>query len=188
MLTFSRLFKACIQCGKSDVKHMAKGLCARCYSSNYAKLHPEKMKEQKHAWYIRQGAAEFARIQRENFHFDGQRELALKRDGYKCQSCGSKDKLTVHHLDGKGRGVKRQMKNNSIDNLQTLCRACHARAHHCSHKWSWNFAQCVYCKTTTVKHRAFGLCVSCYSRRVIREARMSSLSTADVQTVGRRLA
>ena len=39
-----------------------------------------------------------------------------------CIKCGSKDKLVVHHEDCDHR-------NDSLNNLITLCRACHARLH-----------------------------------------------------------
>jgi len=66
--------------------------------------------------------------------FGGNREAALKRDGYKCVKCGitreehkkkfNKD-ITIDHIDGRGVGKKAKDKNNSLDNLQTLCSRCH---------------------------------------------------------------
>jgi len=49
-----------------------------------------------------------------------QREKALKRDGYACRRCDTKDNLTVHHLTRYSKS-----KDNSLDNLITLCRRCH---------------------------------------------------------------
>ena len=55
----------------------------------------------------------------------------LRRDNYTCQLCGvhiSKQKLHVHHRDGKSYpGVKRP--NNDLENLITLCSKCHPRLH-----------------------------------------------------------
>ena len=51
----------------------------------------------------------------------------FKRDNWSCQQCGSKEDLTIHHIDGQGRNSKN--KNNSLDNLITLCRKCHGRIH-----------------------------------------------------------
>ena len=44
----------------------------------------------------------------------------LKRDDYKCQNCGNKKGLEVHHIDSN--------KQNSVsENLITLCRSCHSK-------------------------------------------------------------
>lgn len=66
--------------------------------------------------------------------FGGNREKALKRDGYKCVVCGMTRKqhkatfgldVVVDHKDGNGRYSEN--KNHDIDNLQTLCSVCHGR-------------------------------------------------------------
>lgn len=58
------------------------------------------------------------------------RQSILERDGFKCARCGSREKLTVHH-------IKRWVftKDDSPSNLITLCRSCH---------WSieWNGVAC----------------------------------------------
>jgi hypothetical protein len=41
-----------------------------------------------------------------------------------CEKCQSTEKLCVHHID-------HNRLNNNIDNLQTLCRRCHALEHDC---------------------------------------------------------
>ena len=52
----------------------------------------------------------------------------LKRDNYKCVECGSDNSIIVHHIDeSRKNGIKKM--NNNLDNLQTLCRFCHADAH-----------------------------------------------------------
>ena len=68
--------------------------------------------------------------------FNGNRELAIQRDGEKCVKCGitrpqhqekyGRD-ITVDHIDNNGRSKPVEQKNNSLDNLQTLCMPCHAR-------------------------------------------------------------
>lgn len=52
-------------------------------------------------------------------NFGGNRPAALERDGHKCYVCGTDKKLEVHHLDF-------DRSNTSLDNLMTLCAACHA--------------------------------------------------------------
>ncbi len=68
-----------------------------------------------------------------NKYFSGLRELVIERDGG-CLSCGmSREEhlvvydrdITVDHIDGRGRNTEE--KNNSIENLQTLCLGCHGR-------------------------------------------------------------
>lgn len=39
-----------------------------------------------------------------------------------CDSCRTKEYLTIHHIDGDKR-------NNELSNLQTLCWSCHRIAH-----------------------------------------------------------
>ena len=69
-------------------------------------------------------------------YFDGQRVKALERDNFTCQRCGMTEEkhlekwgcsLIIHHKDGKGWGKKN--KNNSLGNLQTLCKKCHGKEH-----------------------------------------------------------
>lgn len=61
-----------------------------------------------------------ARLSRENF--DGFREAALRRDGYRCRVCNEPDEslLLVHH---------RKPGVSGLENLITLCRRCHVRIH-----------------------------------------------------------
>lgn len=66
------------------------------------------------------------------YRFGGNRKKAIERDGSKCVNCGmtreehnqryNRD-ITVDHIDGNGRYSDYQ--NNAIENLQTLCLACH---------------------------------------------------------------
>lgn len=67
--------------------------------------------------------------------YDGNWELALKRDSYACQLCKkqlypsqwTKAKfLVMHHLDGSG---ETDNKNHALDNLLTLCDSCHREFH-----------------------------------------------------------
>lgn len=55
------------------------------------------------------------------------RRAAKERDGHKCVTCGSDDRLEVNHIEprlGKGYGVGC---HNHSDNLETLCKPCHSR-------------------------------------------------------------
>lgn len=68
--------------------------------------------------------------------FGGNREIAIQRDGERCVSCSMTREehlskygcdITVDHIDGKGAYTARDEKNNSLDNLQTLCMSCHGK-------------------------------------------------------------
>jgi 5-methylcytosine-specific restriction endonuclease McrA len=60
--------------------------------------------------------------------FNGLRDRRLEIDSYSCQRCGSEDNLVVHHLERRAdRNVKDS--DSKIDDLLTLCRACHITIH-----------------------------------------------------------
>jgi len=52
------------------------------------------------------------------------REQVLRRDGCRCQSCGSRSNLEVHHKEFRGHGG-----DDSEQNLVTLCAVCHSLLH-----------------------------------------------------------
>lgn len=55
------------------------------------------------------------------------RYYVFARDGYKCQICGSKEHLRLHHIVY--RGPKHQG-SNMPDNLITVCEKCHSHKNH----------------------------------------------------------
>ncbi len=64
-----------------------------------------------------------------NYSVKGQRAFILERDGNKCVICSM---TVVEHLIKYGRPITidhkdRNRKNNSPDNLQTLCLSCHGK-------------------------------------------------------------
>lgn len=55
---------------------------------------------------------------------------ALERDNYQCRDCGTREgRLVVHHID-ESRKLGLAHMNNSLDNLVTVCKSCHAHRHH----------------------------------------------------------
>ncbi len=56
--------------------------------------------------------------------YDELRKAVLKRDGWKCQGCGARCRLEVHHI----RFRSRQGRDRK-ENLITLCNQCHAGIH-----------------------------------------------------------
>ena len=49
----------------------------------------------------------------------------LRRDGWRCQSCGTMSNLEVHHKQ-----FRSHAGDDSEVNLITLCAACHHEIHH----------------------------------------------------------
>lgn len=158
---WNRRFAKCISCGTTDHPFMAKGMCSFCYLAKYRAEHADRIAEYKETWRQRNWThvQQLTRLSREARNFAGKRDAVLARDGHKCAECGSKEQLVVHHKDGNGRGQSKP--NNSMRNLVTLCRACHAR-HHGVVEWARNFDCCRKCGTTERRHNAHGLCWRCY--------------------------
>lgn len=168
---WSRDFSQCRECGSAEIRHMARGLCQKCYLAAYVASHQERIAQQKHEWYERftrpNRCQEEARDKR---NFGGMREQVLSRDGYRCVECRKETGLIVHHLDGQGRGHPNP--NNDDSNLITLCRACHLNAHRAElwtarklkakPRWARQWKACRNCGTTVKAHVGRGLCSTCY--------------------------
>ncbi|HEX4920129.1 MAG TPA: HNH endonuclease [Candidatus Bathyarchaeia archaeon] len=52
------------------------------------------------------------------------RQQVLKRDHWRCQNCGCRQNLEVHH-----KGMRSHGGDDSDGNLITLCHSCHANEH-----------------------------------------------------------
>jgi len=56
--------------------------------------------------------------------YDQLRNQVLRRDGWRCQSCGAMSNLEVHHKE-----FRSHSGDDSDQNLITLCATCHASLH-----------------------------------------------------------
>lgn len=56
------------------------------------------------------------------------REQVLERDQHRCVTCHSRHSLHVHHIRPYDQCESRE-DANALDNLLTLCKACHRRLH-----------------------------------------------------------
>ena len=65
-----------------------------------------------------------ARLRLDPLSYESLRQQILRRDGWRCQSCGTMSNLEVHH-----REFRSHSGADSEENLITLCTACHARVH-----------------------------------------------------------
>lgn len=72
-------------------------------------------------------------------------KLILKRT--QCEMCGAEGKLDVHHIN-------EDWRDNSINNLQVLCRSCHTKLHKKDNV-------CIICGD---KHKGYGYCDKHYQR------------------------
>jgi 5-methylcytosine-specific restriction endonuclease McrA len=52
------------------------------------------------------------------------RDAAVERDGHECKRCGSTKRLTAHHKIPRTEGGA-----DHLDNLKTVCDACHIKEH-----------------------------------------------------------
>lgn len=71
-------------------------------------------------------------IKNSTINGDTNRDLILRRDGYKCQLCGWTDErvLMVHHIIPRSSPFKDKEYIRDPINLITLCANCHRAAHH----------------------------------------------------------
>ncbi len=70
------------------------------------------------------GAEERLRRQSGPKEYRTLRLRVLERDGWRCQSCGRRDQLEIHHQ------VRRsQLGPDHEDNLIVLCAGCHGEEH-----------------------------------------------------------
>jgi len=161
--TRKEIYRQCKVCGEKFLVHyrnprlhiycsetcLRYAMCQRAIESGrkklYAKADYEKHKEeilrkQKIAWDRR--------------NFGGNRLKAIERDSYKCTMCGFMEGLHVHHKD-------KNRKNNSLENLQTLCAGCHSRIHNTLYP----VCKCKIegCKRT---QHARGMCRHHYNKRI----------------------
>jgi 5-methylcytosine-specific restriction endonuclease McrA len=56
--------------------------------------------------------------------YENLRQLVLRRDGWRCQSCGRISNVEIHH-----KLFRSQSGEDSETNLITLCVRCHQRMH-----------------------------------------------------------
>ena len=65
-----------------------------------------------------------ARLRLDPGPYEQLRNQVLRRDGWRCQLCGTMSNLEVHHQE-----FRSQSGDDSEQNLITLCSACHATVH-----------------------------------------------------------
>ena len=64
------------------------------------------------------------RLRLDSDSYDKLRQEVLCRDGWRCQACGMRSNLEVHHKQPRS-----HTGDDSESNMITLCAACHAGVH-----------------------------------------------------------
>jgi len=64
------------------------------------------------------------RLRLDSIAYQNLRQQVLRRDGWRCQSCGAMSNLEVHHKQFRSHSGR-----DSDENLITLCTQCHASLH-----------------------------------------------------------
>ena len=64
------------------------------------------------------------RLRLDSEPYDRLRRQVLRRDGWRCQVCGTMSHLEVHHIE-----FRSHYGDDSELNLITLCTLCHVQAH-----------------------------------------------------------
>ena len=177
-IKWSKKYNSCLVCKTIEKRHMAKGLCIYCYLKQYHNnpKNKDRVNKQKHNHYLIKQKP-LAKQVRDKRNFDSNREFVIIRDNFTCVNCGVKGEsstLIVHHKDLTGRNKLNH--NNSIDNLITLCRACHLAEHRelvlgsrfkrGIDGWSKHYEKCISCGTTKLKHNSHGRCVNCHAKHM----------------------
>ena len=75
-------------------------------------------------WTVKKPLAKHGRIRVFQKALQELREKVLKRDGWRCQSCGRSENLHVHHMV-----FRSQLGDDVEENLITLCCNCHQKVH-----------------------------------------------------------
>lgn len=125
--------KRICQCGEPASK---KGWCRKC--SHVRKLASKRADYRRHAEARKRAERErAARPEVKNrmrqtgaeWRFNNFRQRRLDLDNHTCQHCGATEKLVVHHNTRRESARRGADKQSTIDDLLTLCRACHLRLH-----------------------------------------------------------
>jgi len=65
-----------------------------------------------------------SRVRLDPESYEALRQRVLRRDGWRCQSCGTMSNLEVHHKQ-----FRSHSGDDSKENLVTVCYACHSGLH-----------------------------------------------------------
>jgi len=144
------MFKKCRKCGikkSSDYFHKSKqnkdglmGICKTCKSIEdliYRKQNKESIAKKQHEYWLSNTQAK-----NKNRYFKERHRFGINATEYvkskSCVHCGITndehiikfgERLQIHHIDNRGRRAMqlKELLNNSLNNFEVVCRACHCR-------------------------------------------------------------
>jgi 5-methylcytosine-specific restriction endonuclease McrA len=93
-------------------------------TKSWMKSHKTERRAIEKRWRLKHRDArnKYERERENKTKFNGLRDIRLNLDGFKCQLCGTTERLHVHH--------KRYGRDLVLGDLITLCMSCHMRLHH----------------------------------------------------------
>lgn len=130
----------CEKCKTRETRNKSGKICEACRTRDWRKRNPKrvkayaKMRMKRDAIKIKA----YQKIANNDYYFGGNRIKVLERDNYTCQVCNKNKEdgktIVVHHKDETGWAKKKPEKNNSMENLISLCVQCHMGIHKPSDK------------------------------------------------------
>ncbi|HDQ16753.1 MAG TPA: hypothetical protein ENN31_01360 [Candidatus Vogelbacteria bacterium] len=138
---WSEYYDFCRMCKTTDNKHISHGYCKKCYykTEQFKEIQRASRLRNKEKWDIRAKKyskeyinrpeiKEKLKRKRDEECYGGNRELALKRDGYQCTRChiSQQESLNKYGRDLYVVHIK-STTNHSLKNLITLCKKCHSK-------------------------------------------------------------
>jgi len=130
----------CEKCKQRETRWENGKICEACKTKDWRKRNPKKVKAYAKMRQVRDAKKirAYSKIANNNYYFGGNRIKVLERDNYTCQVCGKNKEdgkiIVVHHKDETGWAKKKPEKNNSMNNLISLCVQCHMGIHRPSDK------------------------------------------------------
>lgn len=111
--------KPCQMCSK---EFTPTGSCQKVCSLCTEAFKKQKMHDYHRRTYVRKGYSQFR--EKNNNWKGGIGVYRQIKKAEQCEECGSYENLCIHHKD-------EDRYNNSLENLQCLCRSCHQIHHRC---------------------------------------------------------
>lgn len=139
--------RICKKCGKEKpleefvrIKIWRKHTCKECYNAKFrtGKVNTGRFKKGQIPWIkgkkgVKKRTEPKYKKRPRKIGIEKQSKLycewmlnVIKRDEYKCQSCGVKEKLVAHHIV---KWEDDESKRFDIKNGKTLCISCHCKLH-----------------------------------------------------------